>query len=89
MKWKKIDDYAIGANNFTIAKYIIAGNAKYILWELPNKMIKIFNTAQEAKNEAMAIDKTKPSVPDRLSKDAGFVGGIRGGYKKEKKGTIK
>ena len=86
MKWKKIDNYAIGANNYTIAKVIIAGKAKYVLWEVPDKMVKIFNTAQEAKNEAMEHDKRNPPVSDRVYKFTRPDGGLGGGYKKEKKG---
>lgn len=87
MKWNKIDNYAIGANNYTIAKVIVAGKAKYVLWEVPDKIVKIFNTAQEAKNEAMEHDKRKPPVPDRIYKFTRPSGTMGSGYKKEKKGA--
>jgi len=87
MKWKKIDNYAIGADNYTIAKVIVAGNAKYVLWEVPDKMVKIFNTAQEAKNEAMEHYKRKPAISDRAYKFTRPDGAVGGGYKKEKKGA--
>lgn len=64
-KWKKHSKYAITANGYAIAKYIIADNAKYGLWEMPNHLIKVFNTSQEAKDYAMDYHKTKPAVFDR------------------------
>ena len=62
-RWKKHGEYAITANGYSIAKYKIADNTKYILWDLPNTQIKMFNTAQEAKQYAMDHYKTKPTFP--------------------------
>ena len=60
-RWKKNGNYAITANGYSIAKYKIADSAKYILWELPNKQIKTFNTPQEAKQHAVDNYETKPT----------------------------
>jgi hypothetical protein len=62
-RWKKYGDYAITSNGYSISKYKIADSAKYILWDLPNTQIKIFNTSQEAKDYAMDHYKTKPAFP--------------------------
>jgi hypothetical protein len=63
-KWKKYGNFAITANGYSIAKYIVDGKDKYGLWELPNKLIKIHNKPQEAKENAMEHYQTKPSVSD-------------------------
>jgi hypothetical protein len=67
-KWKKYGKYAITANNYAIAKYIVADSAKYGLWEMPNHLIKVFNTSQEAKDYAVDYHKTKPAVSDSEAK---------------------
>ena len=67
-RWKKYGEYAITANGYSIAKYKILDNVKYILWHLPNTLIKIFNTPQEAKKYAMDNYKTKLTLP---SEEAG------------------
>lgn len=84
IRWKKYGNYAITANNYSIAKYIIADSAKYILWELPNKLIKIYNTPQEAKNEAMALIAAKPSVSNNNAERVIGKGKSTGGYNRGK-----
>lgn len=84
IRWKKYGNYAITANNYSIAKYIIANNAKYILWEFPNKLIKIFNTSQEAKNEAMELIAAKPSFPSNNAEGTIGQGKSTAGYDRGK-----
>jgi hypothetical protein len=69
-RWKKYGNYAITSNGYSIAKYKIANGAKYILWDLPNTQIKIFNTPQEAKDYAVDHYKTKPTFPSGEARGA-------------------
>lgn len=64
-KWKKVDNFAITANGYSIAKYIIADDAKYGVWELPNTLLGFHKTAAKAKEYAMDHYKTKPTILDR------------------------
>jgi hypothetical protein len=54
IKWKKISQYCIEYNNIYISKYKVKNNYKYVLWHNA-KLIKIFESSEEAKNEAMAF----------------------------------
>lgn len=56
IKWKKISDYCIESHNIYISKYKIKEKYKYILWH-NTKLIKIFESPKEAKDEAMAFIK--------------------------------
>ena len=63
-KWKKFGNFAITANGYSIAKYIVADGTKYGVWELPNKLLGFYKKPAKAKEYAMDHYKTKPSVPD-------------------------
>lgn len=54
IKWKKISQYCIEYNNIYISKYKVENDFRYALWH-NTKLIKVFESAQEAKNEAMAF----------------------------------
>lgn len=54
IKWKKLSQYCIEYNNIYISKYKVENDYRYVLWH-NTKLIKVFNTSQEAKNEAMAL----------------------------------
>lgn len=54
IKWKKISQYCIEYNNIYISKYKVENDFRYALWH-NTKLIKIFESSQEAKNEAMAF----------------------------------
>lgn len=84
IRWKKYGNYAITANNYSIAKCIVASNAKYVLWKLPNKLIKIYNTPQEAKNEAMALINAESSIPNNNAEGIIGQGKSTGGYDRGK-----
>lgn len=61
IRWKKIDNYHIKYEQFNISKAKTGNSYKYILW-LNAKIIGIYITAQEAKNDALALIKAEPSV---------------------------
>ena len=84
IRWKKYGNYAITANNYSIAKCIVASNAKYVLWKLPNKLIKIYNTPQEAKNETMALINAESSIPNNNAEGVIGQGKSTGGYDRGK-----
>ena len=84
IRWKKYGNYAITANNYSIAKCIVALNAKYVLWKLPNKLIKIYNTPQEAKNEAMALINAESTIPNNNAEGVIGQGKSTGGYDRGK-----
>ena len=54
IKWKKINQYSIEYNNIYISKYKVENDFRYALWH-NTKLIKVFESPQEAKNEAMAF----------------------------------
>ena len=54
IKWKKLSQYCIEYNNIYISKYKVENDYRYVLWR-NTKLIKVFDTSQEAKNEAMAL----------------------------------
>jgi len=84
IRWKKYGNYAITANNYSIAKYIVENNAKYILWKLPNKVIQIYNNLQEAKNEAMALITAESTIPSNDAEGVIRQGKSTAGYDRGK-----
>jgi hypothetical protein len=62
IKWKKLNNYCIEYDDLIICKYKTIDSDRFILWQ-NNKILKISNTAQEAKNEALAFIGTEPTIP--------------------------
>lgn len=58
IKWKKLNNYCIEYDDLIICKYRTTDNDRFILWQ-NDKILKITDTSQEAKNEAMAFIQTK------------------------------
>lgn len=48
MQWKRIDDYHISNNEFTITKCVVGEDIKYVLWR-KSKLIDVFDVSEEAK----------------------------------------
>jgi hypothetical protein len=67
IKWKKLNSYCIEYDNLIICKYKTMDSDRFILWR-NDKILKISNTAQEAKNEALAFIGTESTIPDGASK---------------------
>jgi hypothetical protein len=63
IRWKKGDDYHIKYEQFNISKAKTGDSFKYILWRNA-KMMGIYMTLQEAKNDALAFIQAEPSIPD-------------------------
>lgn len=61
IRWKKINNYCIGFKEINISKAIVNENQRFILWQ-GDKLINIYKTSQEAKNDAMALIKTEPTL---------------------------
>jgi len=57
VKWKKISNYCIEHNHIYISKYNIMDGQRFAMWH-NTKLIKIFNTAKEAKDHAISLIKT-------------------------------
>lgn len=60
IRWKKLNNYCIEYDDLIICKYKTSDTDRFILWR-DTKILKITETAQEAKNEAMAFIQTKPT----------------------------
>lgn len=63
LRWKKINEYCIGSLDFTITKAHAQDQDKFILWH-KDQLIKIYKTSKEAKHEAMALNRTEPTLFD-------------------------
>lgn len=50
-KWEKVDDYHIRRGEMTIAKYSVAGVAKYMLWD-GRRIVECFDDSAAAKRFA-------------------------------------
>lgn len=85
IKWKKYGNYAITANGYSIAKYIVADNAKYGVWELPSNLIGFYKTPQEAKDEAVRHYGTQLPNSNRQDQIARYVKEVGNSYKRKEK----
>jgi len=65
IKWKKVSDYCIECDNVFISKYKVMDIEKFVLFHGID-IIKVYNTAKEAKDEAMAFIKSKPAKPSSI-----------------------
>ena len=70
-KWKKVSQYCVECNNYYISKYIVADNAKFILWD-GHKMLKVSDKPQELKNYAMDYNATQPKRDNRSYSIIGY-----------------
>ena len=61
VRWKKLNNYCIEYDKYIICRYKTQDENKFILWS-DDKLIKVFNTAQEAKDETMALNRTESSI---------------------------
>lgn len=61
VKWKKLNNYCIEFEDYIICKYKTQDKDRFILWN-GERFIKVFDTAQEAKNETLALNRTKLAV---------------------------
>jgi hypothetical protein len=61
VRWKKLNNYCIEYDKYIICKYKTQDEFRFILWS-DDKLIKVFNTAQEAKDETMALNRTESSI---------------------------
>ena len=61
IKWKKLNNYCIEYDDLIICRYKTLNSDRFILWQ-GDKILKITDTAQEAKNEAMALNRTEPTI---------------------------
>lgn len=61
VKWKKLNNYCIEYDKYIICRYKTQDENRFILWS-DDKLIKVFNTAQEAKDETMALNRTESSI---------------------------
>ena len=52
IKWKKINNYCIEHNKIYISKYNLIDGPIFAMWH-NTKLIKVFNTSQEAKDHAL------------------------------------
>lgn len=64
-KWKKISQYCIECDGFYIAKYKTVDDERFVLFHGIN-LLKVYKTAQEAKDEALAFIETESSKPSSL-----------------------
>ena len=61
VRWKKLNNYCIEYDKYIICRYKTQEENRFILWS-DDKLIKVFNTAQEAKDETMALNRTESSI---------------------------
>lgn len=61
VRWKKLNNYCIEYDKYIICRYKTQDENRFILWS-DDKLIKVFNTAQEAKDETMALNRTESSI---------------------------
>lgn len=61
IKWKKLNNYCIEHDDLIICRYKTLDSDRFILWQ-NDKILKITDTAQEAKNEAMALNRTEFTI---------------------------
>jgi hypothetical protein len=64
-KWKRISQYCIECDGFYISKYKITDDERFVLFQGVN-LLKVYKTAQEAKDEAMALIQTESSKSSSL-----------------------
>ena len=64
IRWKKISDYCIEAHSVTITKAISQNKEKFIVWH-NSKLVKIYDNAEIAKQEAVALIKKESACSDR------------------------
>lgn len=64
-KWKRISQHCIECDGFYISKYKTIEEERFILFHGVN-LIKVYKTAQEAKNEAMAFIQRQSTKPSNL-----------------------
>lgn len=53
MKWKKIDEYHVKCDGYTIAKASVKGKILYTAYELPNTNLGTFENFNDASNKAI------------------------------------
>ena len=70
IKWKKFDNYCIQWQSLSITKAYVDNKEKFILWH-NTKLVKIYDNAKDAKQEALALIESEPASfdtsPKRLS----------------------
>ena len=64
-KWKRISQYCIECDGFYISKYKTMESERFVLFHGVN-LLKVYKTAQEAKDEAVALIKTESTKSSGL-----------------------
>jgi hypothetical protein len=68
IKWKKVSDYCIKSHSVTVTRAISENKTKFIVWH-NSKLVKIYDNAEIAKQEAVALIKRESACSDRNIKE--------------------
>ena len=82
MKWVKWDSYSIKANGYSICKVIVNEQKIYELWQLPATFIERFNNPNDAKVQALALNKAKQTILDSKNRPIGQDDKMAGDYRR-------
>lgn len=82
MKWAKWDGYSIKANGYSICKVIVNGKEVYELWQLPATLIERFNDPNDAKVQAVALNRAKQALSVSKDRGAGQDDKMAGDYRR-------